>query len=111
PDIAVFDEGLFTIAGADAEKGQIAAAGEGFEVAAGMSDTVHFVEGIGEVGDAGGGESGDSGLRTTVGERAGRITEGNFLKSNRRSFDFLRCASVAQDDTAILQELSGPEHP
>jgi len=40
-------------AGADAEEREILALGVGDEVAAGVGDTVDFVEGIGEVGDAG----------------------------------------------------------
>ena len=51
--IAFFEEGLGAVAGADAEEGKIAAAGEGLEMAAGVGDPVDFVEGVGEVGYAG----------------------------------------------------------
>ncbi len=53
PHIAVFDESLGAVAGADAKKGQVAPAREGFKVAAGVRDPVHFVEGVGKVGYAG----------------------------------------------------------
>jgi hypothetical protein len=49
PDGAVFDEGLTAVSGADAEEGEILAAGEGFEMAAGVRDAVDFVEGVREV--------------------------------------------------------------
>ncbi len=52
PDVAFFEEGLGAVSGADAEKGQVAAAREGFKVAAGVGYAVHFVEGVGEVGHA-----------------------------------------------------------
>src|ERR1700677_160124 len=50
--IAVFQHGLVAVAGAHAEKGQIAAACEGLEVTAGVGHSVYFVEGIGEIGYA-----------------------------------------------------------
>ena len=52
PDIAIFDESLGAIAGADTQKGQVAPAREGLKVAAGVGDSVHFVEGVGKVGNA-----------------------------------------------------------
>ncbi len=43
---------LGAVAGAHAEKGKIAPPREGLKVAAGMGDSVHFVEGVGKVRDA-----------------------------------------------------------
>jgi hypothetical protein len=50
--IAFGEEARFAIAGADAEKREIAAADEGFELAAGVGDTIDLVEGVREVGDS-----------------------------------------------------------
>ena len=50
PDVAFFKEGLRAVAGADAEEGKIAAAGEGLEVATGVGNPVDFMEGVGKVG-------------------------------------------------------------
>jgi hypothetical protein len=52
PDVSVFGECLGTISGANAEKGQIAPTGKGFEVSAGVGHAVDFVKRVGKVGDA-----------------------------------------------------------
>ena len=44
PDVAVFDERLSPVAGADAEKGQIVATRERLEVAACVRDSIDLVE-------------------------------------------------------------------
>jgi hypothetical protein len=43
---------LAAISGADAEKGQVPAAGEGLKMAAGVRHSIDFVERVGKVGDA-----------------------------------------------------------
>ena len=53
PHVAVFDDGLGAVSGADAEKGQIAPPRKGLEMAAGVRHPVHLVEGVGKVGHAG----------------------------------------------------------
>jgi hypothetical protein len=40
-----------TVSGTDAEKRQIAAAREGFKLAAGVGDAIDFVEGVGKISD------------------------------------------------------------
>ena len=46
-------KGCGAVAGADPEKRQVAAAGEGLELAAGVGDAVDFMERVGEVSYAG----------------------------------------------------------
>ena len=53
PDVAVFEDGLRAVAGADAEEGQVAAARKGFKMAAAVGYPVDLVERVGKVGDAG----------------------------------------------------------
>jgi hypothetical protein len=49
PDRAILDDGRSAAAGADAEKGEAAAAGECLKMAAGVGDAVHFVERVGKI--------------------------------------------------------------
>src|SRR5580700_10288378 len=60
PHAAVFSDGAGTVAGAHAQKGKIATAGEGLKLAAGVRDPVDLVEGVREVGDAGEGHESES---------------------------------------------------
>jgi hypothetical protein len=53
PDVALFDERLGAVTGADAEEREVAAAGKGLKVAAGVGDAVDLVKRVGEIGQAG----------------------------------------------------------
>jgi hypothetical protein len=52
PELILHYQTGLTAASTDAEKGQIAAAGEGLELTAGVGDSIDLVEGIREVGYA-----------------------------------------------------------
>jgi hypothetical protein len=52
PHIAVFDESLTAISCADTEEWEIPAASKGFEMTAGMCDSIDFVKGVWEVRNA-----------------------------------------------------------
>ena len=64
PDVAFFQNCLGPVSGSDAKKREIAAARKGLEMAAGVRHTVHFVKGIGKIGDAG-----NAGGRRMAGDR------------------------------------------
>jgi hypothetical protein len=49
PDVAIFDECLATVTGANTEERQIATASECLELAAGVRDPVDFMKGVGKV--------------------------------------------------------------
>ena len=53
PHIAFFNQRLSAMPGAHAQEGQVSPAREGLKMTAGVSDPVHLVEGVGEVGYAG----------------------------------------------------------
>ncbi len=70
PDVAVFDQSPGPITRAHAKERKIAPPREGLKVAAGVGDSVDFVEGVGKVRDAGRGSehksSRVSGVATNV---------------------------------------------
>ncbi len=51
PELIFDQEARLAVAGADAEEWQVAAAGKLFKLAAGVSDSIDFMEGIREIGN------------------------------------------------------------
>jgi len=49
PHVAVFEDGLGAIAGAHAQKRQVAAPRKSLEVATGVGNPIHFMKGVGKV--------------------------------------------------------------
>ena len=52
PDVAVLDQSLRAISGADTEEGQVVPPGKGLKVPAGVRNAIDLVERVREVGDA-----------------------------------------------------------